>query len=170
MALVTMPNCSLQHQLDASTSMKRPTSPGSRLPTYIRVSEVEVDDATAARLQTSAIMCCSVRSMKRKTQQTGSYRRCEECDVKILRKNWSRHLRAHGTYQLGQAPRGRPRAWCERSQNPDTVESDLDVFAVTRKVARRLYVLNCLGVPDYAQDVIVHYEFPILSAREHRIS
>ena len=108
--------------------------------------------------------------MKRKTQQVGSYRRCEECDVTILRKNWSRHQRAHGTYQLGQAPRGRPRARCERSQNLDTVESNLDVFAVTRKVARRLYALNCLGVPDYAQDAIVHYEFPILSARERRIS
>jgi len=88
----------------------------------------------------------------------------------VSRSNWSRHQRAHGIYQLGQAPRGRPRNRCRRSQHLNAAESSLDVFAVTRKVARSLYALNALGVPDYAQDAIVHYEFPVLSARERRIS
>ena len=66
MALATMPNCSLRRQLDATVSTRHfdvdETSDVTRKSfTDLHMSEeVEVDDATAARLQTSAIMCSSV--------------------------------------------------------------------------------------------------------------
>jgi len=92
-----------------------------------------------------------------------------KCDVTILEKNWSIHQRAHTTYEAGQVPRGRPRVQCERPQHRDTEETSLGELAVIRKVARRLYVLSNLYVPDYAQLAIVHNEFPTLSERTRRI-
>jgi len=102
-------------------------------------------------------------------QRVWSYRRCEECDVTILESNWSRHQRAHGTYEAGQVPRGRPRVRRERSQQRDIDDTSLEEQAVIRRVARRLYALQNLCVPDYAQLAIVHQEFPTLTAHTRQI-
>ena len=116
-------------------------------------------------------LCCSYRKMKKTKvrQRVWNYKRCEECDVTILESNWTRHLLAHETYETGQVPRGRPRVRRERSQQRDIDGISLEEQAFIRRVARRLYALQNLGVPDYAQLAIVHQEFPTLTAHTRQV-
>jgi len=106
---------------------------------------------------------------KKARQQVQSYEKCREFDDETYESIPSRHQRAHGTHQADQVSRGRPRVRCGRSQHPDTDDTSLDELAVIRRVARRLYTLNNLGVPCYAQLVIVRKQYPTLAARTRRI-
>ena len=102
-------------------------------------------------------------------QQVWSYKRCEECDDTTHGSKLSRHQRAHGTYEVGQVPSSRPHVRYERSQQRDIDGTSLGEQAIIRRVARRLYTLQNLGVPDYAQLIIVHQEFPTLTANTRRV-
>jgi len=98
------------------------------------------------------------------------YKRCEECDVLLFKSNWARHLRAHSTHPMRGVQRGRPPLTrCERSQQRDIQGVGIEDQATIRRVARRLYTLENLGVPPYAQMAAVHEEFPALSANTRQI-
>ena len=102
-------------------------------------------------------------------QQVQSYEGSKEEDDEVYENIPSRHQRAHGTYQLGQVPRSRPRVQCGRSQHPDTEETSLEELAEVQKAARRLYTLNNLGVSNLVQLAVMRDQFPTLAARTRRI-
>ena len=110
------------------------------------------------------------RMKKTRTRRpTVNYKRCEECDITVSKSNWSRHRRAHEVYGGNRVPRGRPRTRCVRSQQLDIHNVSLEKQAIIRMVARRLYTLENLGVPVYAQLAIIHEEFPTLTAHTRQI-
>ena len=110
------------------------------------------------------------RRMKRSKKRTseGETRICNSCGIAINKRNWSRHQRAHAQYggdmESTLGPQLRPT--CHLRDDGGGAST---VKWIIRRVMRRLYPLECLNLPDYAQVAVLQCEFPTLTARDRQI-
>ena len=106
-----------------------------------------------------------------KTKGVSDYKRCDDCDILIPRKIWRRHRLLHhsSTSELLSRNARLPHQHGGDKLPSDASRSNLTERAIIRSVARRLYVLENLGIPHYAQIEALHSEFPTLTAHTRQV-
>jgi len=94
---------------------------------------------------------------------------CDECGVEVKKKNQWRHNKFHKRFETLHPLRRNPRASDGDQKRSTSTNSSREENFVIRRAARRLYTLESVWVPYYAQRAAIRKEFPTLSVRTTEI-